>query len=110
MSTDRLPALEKCLCGASVGRWPWSDYWRCDNGHTTYRGREATEGYWFVKEDPGKSYHQKDIEEAGGAYGVFNRMTNEPFYSHLADEYAWPLSYEDAMRICRQLNNDGVIL
>jgi ribosomal protein L37AE/L43A len=38
---DRLPCLEKCpACGASVGRRNDSDYWRCDNGHTIYRGNE----------------------------------------------------------------------
>lgn len=33
--------LQKCpLCGSSVGRYNSSDHWRCDAGHSIYRGPE----------------------------------------------------------------------
>jgi len=95
-----------------VGRWPWSSYWRCDNGHTICRGLEATESHWEVREDiPEKhGWYSEEYREGGGWWGVFNRMTDQPHYNRMTDDYAWPMSYERAIAYQRQLDEDGVIL
>lgn len=106
-----LPALKECgVCGASVGRYPWSSYWRCDNGHTICRGWEATDSHWEVREDVGQRWHEEEAREAGGWWGVFNRMTGNPHYNQMTDEYAWPMSRERAERYKQHIDDDGIVL
>lgn len=86
--------LESCpVCKARVGRNRFSDYWRCDNGHTIYRGPEPK----------ATRYELRQWSAEPSKYNVWDLLADEPFYDSVADEYAYGLDESQARSLLSRL-------
>lgn len=92
--------MEACpACGAPTGRRQFSDYWRCDNGHTIYRQEEVKPLRYVVR-------HLNPIERDPwheGEWAVIDLSTDEPYFRRADDWYAYGIPEHQARSLCHRL-------
>jgi len=94
--------MEKCpICEASVGRNQFSDYWRCDNGHTIYRGNEGKSQRFELRLISVEE--QREQGDGDGAWAVWDKLQDEPFYDSVGDDYAYLITESRARSILSRL-------
>ena len=91
--------MDICLaCEAPMERNQFSDYWRCDNGHTIYRGNESKAERFELRKIPTKGPIPGE-----GRWAVWDKQEDEPFYDEVADEYAYYITESRARSILSRL-------